>query len=64
MGLANFNSSTSQIYNYSTSMTLILLPPYLKTIIKYQIDHSIQYTSYDSFLLYPTWMLIILGPIL
>ena len=32
-----------------TSMTLISLPPYLKTIIKYQIDHSIQFTSYDSF---------------
>ena len=28
--LANFNSSTSQIQNYSTSMNLILLPPYLK----------------------------------
>ena len=26
-------------------MTLILLHPYLKTIIKYQIDHSIQFTS-------------------
>ena len=33
----------------STSMTLISLPPYLKTLIKYQIDHSIQFTFYDSF---------------
>ena len=49
MGLANFNTSISQFHNYPTSMTLISLPPYLKTIIKYQIDHSIQFTSYDSF---------------
>ena len=33
----------------STSMTLILPPSYLKTIIKHQVDHSIQFTSYDSF---------------
>ena len=44
-GLANFNSSTSQIHNYSTSMTLILLPPYLKTIIKHPTFHSIQHTQ-------------------
>mgnify|MGYP005837023327 CR=1 FL=1 len=30
-------------------MNLTLLPLYLKTIIKQQIDHSIQFTSYDSF---------------
>ena len=48
-GLANFNTSISQIHNYSTSMTLISPSSYLKTIIKYQIDHSIQFTSYDSF---------------
>ena len=33
----------------STSMTLILPPSCLKTIIKHQVDHSIQFTSYDSF---------------
>ena len=44
-GLANFNSSTSQIHNYSTSMTLILLPPYLKTIIKHPTFLSIQHTQ-------------------
>ena len=49
MELAKFNTSISQFHNYSTSMTLILLPPYLKTIIKYQIDHRIQFTSYDTF---------------
>ena len=49
MVLANFNTSISQFHNYPTSMTLISPPPYLKTIIKYQIDHSIQFTSYDSF---------------
>ena len=48
-GITNFNTSISQIHNYSTSMTLISPSPYLKTIIKYQIDHSIQFTSYDSF---------------
>ena len=48
-GITNFNTSISQIHNYSTSMTLISLPPYLRTIIKYQIDHSIQFTFYDSF---------------
>ena len=30
-------------------MTLISLPPYLKTIIKHQVENSIQFTSYDSF---------------
>ena len=40
-GLANFNTSISQFHNYSTSMTLILLPPYLKTIIKHQTSLSI-----------------------
>ena len=48
-GLANSNTSISQIHNYPTSMTLISTPVYLKTIIKHQIDHSIQFTSYDSF---------------
>ena len=48
-GLANFNTSFPQIHNYRTSMTLILPSSYLKTIIKHQIDHSIQFTSYDSF---------------
>jgi len=48
-GLANFNTSISQFHNYPTSMTLKLPPLYLKTIIKHQIDHSIQFTSYDSF---------------
>ena len=48
-GLANFNTSILSIHNYPTSMTLISPPPYLKTITKYQIDHSIQFTSYDSF---------------
>ena len=41
MGLANFNTRTSQIQNYLTSTTLILLPPYLKTIIKHQTSLSI-----------------------
>ena len=48
-GLANFNTSILQIHNYPTSMTLILPPFYLKTIIKHKIDHSTQFTSYDSF---------------
>ena len=45
MGLANFNTSISQIHNYSTSTTLILLPPYLKTIIMLQSFLSIQHTQ-------------------
>ena len=48
-GLANFNTSISQIHNYSTSMALILPSSYLKTIIKYQTSHSIQCTLYESF---------------
>ena len=40
-GLANFNTSISQFHNYPTSMTLTLPPLYLKTIIKYQIYHSV-----------------------
>ena len=44
MGLANFNTSISQIHNYPTSTTLILSPPYLKTIIKHQTFLSIQHT--------------------
>ena len=41
MGLANFNTSISQFHNYPTSMTLTIPPLYLKTIIKYQIYHSL-----------------------
>ena len=43
-------------------MTLTLLPLYLKTIIKHQVDHSIQFFFYDSFYYTQSWMLIILGP--
>ena len=43
-GITSFNTSISQIHNYSTSTTLISLPPYLKTIIKYQTSLSIQHT--------------------
>ena len=43
-GLTNVNRSISQIHNYSTSMTLILPSPYVKTIIKYQTSLSIQHT--------------------
>ena len=48
-GLANFNTSISQIHNYSTSMTLISPSSYLKTIIKYRTSHSIRCILYDSF---------------
>ena len=48
-GITNFNTSIPKIHNYPTSMTLILPSSYLKTIIKHQIDHSIQCTFYDSF---------------
>ena len=48
-GLANFNTSISQIHNYSTSTTLILPSSYLKTILKYQTSHSIECTLYESF---------------
>ena len=44
-GLAIFNTSISEIHNYSTSTTLILSPPYLKTIIKHQTYLSIQRTQ-------------------
>ena len=44
-GITNFNTSISQIHNYSTSMTLILSPPYLKTIIMLQSFLSIQHTQ-------------------
>ena len=50
-GLANFNTSISQIHNYSTSVTLISPSPHLKTIIKYQTSHSIQCTSMKVFIL-------------
>ena len=48
-GLANFNTSISQIHNYLTSMTLISPSSYLNTIIKYQTSPSIQCTLYGSF---------------
>ena len=51
MGLANFNTSISQIHNYSTSTTLISLYPYLKTIIKYQTSLSIQCTCIKVFII-------------
>ena len=53
-----------QFHNYSTSTTMILLPLYLKTIIKHQVDHSIQFTSYDSFYYTQFGCFIILGPTL
>ena len=49
-GITNFNTSISQIHNYSTSTTLISLSPYLRTIIKYQTSHSIQCTLYKNFI--------------
>ena len=48
-GLANFNTSISQFHNYLAIMTLTLPPLYLKTIIKYQTSHSIQFPLYESF---------------
>ena len=48
-GLINYNTSTIYIHNYPTSMTLTLPPLYLKITIEYQVDHSIQFTFYDSF---------------
>ena len=50
-GLANLNTSISQIHNYSTSATLILPSSYLKTIIKYQTSHSIQCTYMKVFII-------------
>ena len=44
-GITDFNTSIPQIHNYSTSMTFILLPPYLKTIIKHKTYLSIQCTQ-------------------
>ena len=43
-GIKNFNTSISQIHNYSTSMTLILPSLFLKTIIKHQTFLSIEHT--------------------
>ena len=51
-GITNFNTSISQIHNYSTSMTLISPSPYLKTIIKYQTFLSIQ-SSYMKVFIMP-----------
>ena len=42
---ANFNTSILWIHNHPTSTTLILSPPYLKTIIKHQTYFSIQRTQ-------------------
>ena len=50
---AKFDTSISQIHNYSTSMTLISPSSYLKTIIKYQTSLSIQCTLYESFYYIP-----------
>ena len=52
-GITNFNTSISQIQNYSTSMTLISPSSYLKTIIRNQTSHSIQCTLYESFYYIP-----------
>ena len=43
-GITNFNTSISQIHNYSTRKTLISPSSYLKTIIKHQTSLSIQHT--------------------
>ena len=51
MGITNFNTSISQIHNYSTSTTLISPSLYLKTIIKHQTSHSIQHTHKNVLLL-------------
>ena len=48
-GITNFDTSISQIHDYSTSMALIPPSSYLKTIIKNQTSHSIQCTLYESF---------------
>ena len=50
-GITNFNTSISQIHNYSTSMTLIIPSPYLKTIIKYHTSLSIQCTYVKVFIM-------------
>ena len=50
-GITNLNTSISQIQNYPISMTLISPSSYLKTIIKHQIDQSIQFTSMIVFII-------------
>src|ERR687898_564985 len=60
-GIKNFNTSISQIHNYSTSMTLISPSPYLKTIVKYQTSHSIQHTHKRILLFLNTWHIRILS---
>ena len=50
-GITNFNTSISQIENYSTSITLLSPSSFLKTIIKNQTSHTIQCTSYESFII-------------
>ena len=47
-GITNFNTSISQIHNYSTRITLISPSSYLKIIIRNQTSHSIQCTLYES----------------
>ena len=49
--LQDLPTSTKVFLNFIiiTSMTLTLLPLYLKTIIKHQVDHSIQFFFCDSF---------------
>ena len=48
-GITIFNTSISEIHNYSTSTSLISPSSYLKIIIKNQTSHSIQRTLYESF---------------
>ena len=50
-GITGFNTSISQIQNYSTSTTLISPSSYLKTIINYQTYHSIQHTHKKVFII-------------
>ena len=61
-GITNFNTSISPNPQLLTSMALISPSLYLKTNSRNQTSHSIQCSSYESFLLYPSWMPIILGP--
>src|SRR3954465_769123 len=44
-GITNFNTSISQIHNYSTSITLTSPSSYLKTIIKHPSFLSIERTQ-------------------
>ena len=51
-GITSFNTSISQIHNYSTITTLISPSSNLKTIIKHQTSHSIQHTHKEVLLLF------------